>query len=129
MNFWHIWMKAGWVIWMNFWVVNWNLVLQILWINLGLRFPTLLCSPAPCKISKNTLGPENIIRTLLLMFSENKIWKQSIWIFCVFLWCQGSLLTVIRSPHKLQCNCSGRMKCNCRGRIKGQQWPWNHKYT
>jgi hypothetical protein len=35
--------------------------------------------------------------------------------FCVFLWGQGSLLPVIRPPHKLQ--------CNCRGRISGQQWP------
>ena len=52
---------------------------------------------------------ENIIWTKLLVFSENKIRTKSIWIFCVFLWCQGSLLTVIQPPYKLQCNCRGRM--------------------
>ena len=41
--------------------------------------------------------------------------------FCVFLWCQESLLIAIRPPHKLQ--------CNCRGRMNGQQWPWHHKHS
>ena len=40
--------------------------------------------------------------------------------FCVFLWCQGSLLTVIWTPHKLQCNCKVHMN--------GQQWPWHHRH-
>ena len=71
-------------------------------LNKSITFLTLLYSSAPCKISKNTLGPKNIIRTILLVFPENKIRTQSIWIFCVFLWCQGSLLTVIR-PH-ISCN-------------------------
>ena len=83
-------------------------------------FSILLCSPAPCKKYKNILGSENIIWTRLLVFPKNKIRTKSIWIFCVFLWCQGSLLTVIQPPDKLQ--------CNCRGRMNGQQWPWHHKH-
>jgi len=69
---------------------------------MSITFLTLLCSPAPCKNSKNTPGLENIIRTRLLVFSENKIRTKSIWIFCVFLWCQG-LCWPLYNPH-ISCN-------------------------
>jgi len=84
-------------------------------------FSTLQPSRASCKNFNNTPGLDFVFRTRLLVFSENKIRTNTIWIFCVFFLCQGSLLTIIRPPHKLQ--------CNCRGRMSGQQWPWHHKHS
>ena len=88
---------------------------------LRFTFPTLLPSHTPCKNSKNTPHLDFIFQTRFLVYPENKIRTIAKRIFFVFLWCQGSLLTVIRPPHKLQ--------CSCRGRMSSQQWPWHHKHS
>ena len=87
---------------------------------LTITFPTMLPSRAPCKISKNTPGPDYIIWNRLLVLSRKWISDQMLCAFFVFLWCKGSLLTVIWTSHKLQCNCMVHMN--------GQQWPWHHRH-
>jgi hypothetical protein len=64
----------------------------------GFIFPTLLCSPAPCKNSKITPGPENKIRTILLAFPKTKSGQKRYAIFVSFFDVKG-LCWPLYKPH------------------------------